>query len=163
MIKSLTAGLIAAVIAAPALAEDPLVISVKRLSTDTAVKIAQATVAACREKGIQIGVTVVDRDGTVQVTLRDTIAAPITVPISEMKAKTAVNFNAATSALGARADTPIGRIDGLVMSAGGVPVLVGGSALVAGVGVSGAPDGATDEECALAGVAAVQEDLDMAM
>lgn len=163
MIKHLTAALVAASLASPVLAEDPMVVQVKRLSLDTAVKIAQATIEACREKGIQIGVTVVDREGTVQVTLRDTIAAPITVPISEMKAKTAVNFNAATSALKERADTPIGRIDGLVMSAGGVPVLLGGSSLVAGVGVSGAPAGETDEECALAGVARVQEDLDMAM
>jgi uncharacterized protein GlcG (DUF336 family) len=163
MTKPLIAALTALALAAPALAEDPMVVQVKRLSLDTAVKIAQATIEACREKGIQIAVTVVDRDGTVQVTLRDTIAAPITAPISEMKAKTAVNFNAATSTMAARADTPIGRIDGLVMSAGGVPILVGGSALVAGVGVSGAPAGETDEECALAGVAKVQEDLDMAM
>lgn len=163
MTKHLIAALTAATLTAPALAEDPMVVQVKRLSLDTAVKIAQATVAACREKGIQIAATVVDREGTVQVTLRDTIAAPITVPISEMKAKTAVNFNAATSALAPRADTPIGRIDGLVMSAGGVTILVGGSSLVAGVGVSGAPAGETDEECALAGVAKVQEELDMAM
>ena len=162
MTKHLIAAL-AAALSAPALAADSLVVQVKRLSLDTAVKIAQGAIAACRAKGIQIAATVVDREGIVQVTLRDTIAAPITVSISEMKAKTAVNFNAATSALTARADTPIGRINGLVMSAGGVPVLVGGSALVAAVGVSGAPAGETDEECALAGVAKVQEDLDMAM
>ena len=35
-------------------------------------------------------------------------------------------------------------------------------ALVAGVGVSGAPAGETDEECAQAGVDAVMEDLEMA-
>ncbi|MGD8276350.1 MAG: hypothetical protein PVJ30_10350, partial [Thiohalocapsa sp.] len=57
------AALITAGAAAPALAEDPMTVSVKRLSLDTAQKIAQATVDACREKGIQIGVTVVDRDG----------------------------------------------------------------------------------------------------
>lgn len=163
MTKHLVTLLTAATLGAPALASDPMVVQVKRLSLETATSIAQGAIEACREKGIQIGVTVVDRDGTVQVTLRDTIAAPITVPISEMKAKTAVNFNAATSALSERADSPIGRIDGLVMSAGGVPVLVGGSSLVAGVGVSGAPAGETDEECAQAGVAKVQEDLDMAM
>jgi uncharacterized protein GlcG (DUF336 family) len=156
------AMLIAASLGLPAAADEVAMVSVKRLSLDTATKVAQATLNACREKGIQIGVTVVDRDGTVQVTLRDTIAAPITVPISKMKASTAVNFNAATSALVSRADTPIGRIDGLVMSAGGVPIEVGG-ALVAGVGVSGAPDGATDEECAQAGVEAVIEDLEMAL
>jgi uncharacterized protein GlcG (DUF336 family) len=148
-------------ISGPALAEDPMVVPLQRLSMDAAVKVAQGAIEECREKGIQIAVTVVDREGTVQVTLRDTIAAPITVPISTMKAFTAVNFNAATSAMADRANTPIGRVEGLVMSAGGVPVLVGGSSLVAGVGVSGAPDGATDEECALAGIAEIQDDLDM--
>jgi uncharacterized protein GlcG (DUF336 family) len=160
--RLVTLTMAAAVLAGPALAaDDPLVVSVKRLSMDTAVKLAQASIAACREKGIQIGVTVVDRDGTVQVQLRDTIAAPITGRISKMKAFTAANFNAATSAMTARADTPIGRIDGLVMSAGGLPIQVGG-ALIGAVGVSGAPDGATDEECAKAGLDKVAEDLELA-
>jgi uncharacterized protein GlcG (DUF336 family) len=147
---------------APAFAEDPAIVSVQRLSLDKAVEIAQGAIEACREQGIQIAATVVDREGTVQVTLRDTIAAPITVPISRMKAYTAVNFNAATSALGERANSPIGRIDGLVMSAGGIPVQVGG-ALVAGIGVSGAPAGETDEECAQAGIDKVMVDLEMAL
>jgi uncharacterized protein GlcG (DUF336 family) len=155
-------ALVGALFAGPTLAEDPMTVEVKRMSLGTAQKIAQATIDACREKGIQIGVTVVDRDGVVQAQLRDTIAAPITVPISFKKAYTAVNFNADTSAMTDRADTPIGRQDFLVMSAGGVTVSVGG-ALIGGVGVSGAPAGETDEECAKAGVAAVQDDLEMAM
>lgn len=163
MKKSISALAASLLIAGPVFAEDPMVVPLQRLSMDTAVKIAQGAIEACREKGIQIAVTVVDREGTVQVTLRDTIAAPITVPISKMKAYTAVNFNAATSAMTDRADTPIGRVEGLVMSAGGVPVLVGGSSLVAGVGVSGAPGGETDEECALAGIAEIQDDLEMAL
>ncbi|MBK5964965.1 adenosylcobalamin biosynthesis, GlcG-related protein [Thiocystis minor] len=163
MNKRLMAGLIAFCVAAPVLAEDPLTVPLKRLSLDAATAVAQGAIAACREKGIQIAVTVVDREGNVQVALRDTIAAPITLNISRMKAFTAVNFNAATSAMAARAESPIGRVEGLVMSAGGVPVLVGGAALVAGVGVSGAPDGADDEACALAGLARIQDDLDMAL
>jgi uncharacterized protein GlcG (DUF336 family) len=147
-------------LALPAQAEETLVVSVKRLTMDTAVKIAQATVAACRAKGIQVAATVVDRDGTVQVQLRDTIAAPLTLTISAQKAYTAANFNAATSSMESRGDTPVGRVDGLVMSAGGVPIEVGG-ALLGAVGVSGAPAGETDEECAQAGVAAVQDDLEM--
>ncbi len=149
-------------LATPALAEDPMMVSVKRLSLQTAQSIAQGAIDACREKGIQIGVTVVDRDGVIQAQLRDTIAAPITIPISYKKAYTAANFNAATSALEPRADTAVGRQDFLVMSAGGVTIEVGGS-LVGGVGVSGAPAGETDEECAQAGVDAVQDDLEMAM
>ncbi|MCU0836252.1 MAG: heme-binding protein [Chromatiaceae bacterium] len=160
MKRSALAAVIALAVAAPASAQE--VVTVKRLSLDMATKAAQATIAACREKGIQIGVTVVDREGTVQVTLRDTIAAPITAPISEMKAFTAVNFNAPTSALAARADSPVGRIDGLVMSAGGLPIQAAG-ALLAGIGVSGAPDGETDEECAQAGIDKIQGDLEMAL
>ncbi|NEX22769.1 heme-binding protein [Thiorhodococcus mannitoliphagus] len=163
MTKPLLMGLAALAFAGSAVAEDPMFVQVKRLSLDSAVKVAQGAIAACREKGIQIAVTVVDREGNVQVTLRDTIAAPITAEISRMKAFTAANFNAATSAMAERANTPVGRVDGLVMSPGGVPVLVGGSALVAGVGVSGAPAGETDEACALAGIAEIQDDLDMAM
>jgi len=162
MTKLLPAALASLLLTGPALAEDPMVVPIKRLSLDTAIKIAQGTIAACREKGIQIGVTVVDRDGVIQAQLRDTIAAPITVPISYKKAYTAANFNAATSALEPRADTAVGRQDFLVMSAGGVTIEVGG-ALLGAVGVSGAPAGETDEECAQAGVDAVQDDLEMAM
>ncbi|MET0066371.1 MAG: heme-binding protein [Candidatus Thiodiazotropha sp.] len=142
--------------------EAPVFVSLKRLSLETAEKIAQGAIQACRAQGIQIGVTVVDRDGTTQVALRDTIAAPITVPISRQKAYTVVNFNAPTSALSDRANTPIGRLDGLVMSAGGLPIQAGGQ-LLGGVGVSGAPSGETDEGCAQAGIDQVIDDLEMGM
>lgn len=139
-------------------------VSLKRLTLETANKVALGALAACRKEGIQIGVTVVDRDGNVQVSMRDTIAATITLPISRQKAFTAVNFNASTSALAAseRANTPIGRIDGLVMAAGGLPIQAGGQ-LLGGVGVSGAPAGETDERCARAGIEQVIDDLEMAM
>lgn len=142
--------------------EDTMVVQVNRMTLETATAIASATIDACREKGIQIGVTVVDRDGIPQAVMRDTIASTITLAISKGKAYTAVMFNVATSALGDRASTPIGRVPGLVMSAGGVPIQVGG-ALLGGVGVSGAPSGETDEECAQAGVDAVLTDLEMSM
>jgi uncharacterized protein GlcG (DUF336 family) len=71
-------------------------------------------------------------------------------------------FGVATSELSERANTPIGRVPGVVMAAGGVPIQVGG-ALVGGVGVSGAPSGETDQACAQAGVDAVQTDLEMSM
>lgn len=142
--------------------EEPMLISTKRLSMNTALKIAQGAIAECTKKGIQIGVTVVDREGIVQVALRDTIAAQITVSISREKAYTAANFNSATSAMADRANTPVGRAPGILMSAGGVPIQVGG-ALVGAVGVSGAPAGETDEECAQAGINVVIDDLEMSM
>ncbi len=142
--------------------EAPRTVNIKRLSLETAQEIAQGAVAACRKEGIQIGVTVVDRDGVIQAVLRDTIAAPITVRISRQKAFTAVNFNAATSQLASRANTPIGRVKGLVMSTGGLPIQAGGM-LLGGVGVSGAPSGETDEACAQAGIDKVLDDLEMSM
>lgn len=143
-------------------ADTALTVSSKNLTLTTATKIAQAAIAECTKKGIQIGVTVVDRQGIVQVTLRDTIAAQITLPISKGKAYTAVNFNAPTSALNNRANGPIGRAPGIIMSAGGLPIQAGGS-LLGGVGVSGAPSGKTDEACAQAGIDAVIDDLEMSM
>jgi uncharacterized protein GlcG (DUF336 family) len=159
---SLAAILATAFATAPVAAEDNMIVQTKRMTLDTATQIAQATIAACREKGIQIGVTVVDREGIPQVVLRDTIAPTITLPISKGKAYAAVMFNVPTSDLSERANGPIGRVPGLVMSAGGVPIQVGGS-LLGGVGVSGAPSGETDQECAQAGVDAVATDLEMSM
>lgn len=149
---------------AASFAEDAMVVEVKRLNADTAMRIAQAAVAECRKKGIQIAATVVDRDGTVQAVLRDTIAAPLTLVVSQQKAYTAANFNASTSAaaMAERANGPVGRAPGITMSPGGVPIEVAGS-LFGAVGVSGAPSGKTDEECALAGIAAVKEDLEMSL
>ena len=140
--------------------EEVLTVSTKRLTLATATKIAQAAIVECTKQGIQIGVTVVDREGIVQVTMRDTIAAQITVPISKGKAYTAVNFNAATSSLSERASGPIGHIPGIVMAAGGLPIQAGGL-LLGGVGVSGAPSGGTDEACAQAGIDAVIDDIEM--
>lgn len=159
---ALAGTLAGALASAPAVAEDSMVIQVKRMSLDTAMTVAKATVDACREEGIQVGVTVVDRDGVPQAVLRDTIAPTITLPISEGKAYAAVMFGVPTSELGERANTPIGRVPGVVMSAGGVPIQVAGS-LLGGVGVSGAPSGETDQACAQAGVDAVMTDLEMAM
>lgn len=142
--------------------EELLTVSVKRLTLDTATRIAQGAIATCREKGVQIGVTVVDRNGIEQAVLRDTLAPQITLPISKGKALAAVNFGVATAALADRANTPIGRVPGLVMSTGGLLVEAGG-VMYGAVGVSGAPSGETDEECAQGGLDAVLEDLEMAM
>ncbi len=160
-LQLLSALLLAALPAIGAAEEEALTVKVQRLSLDTATRIARAALDACREQGIQVGVSVLDRNGIPQVVLRDTLAPPVTLPISRGKAYAAVMFGVPTSELDARANTPIGRVPGLVMSPGGVPVQAGG-ALLGAVGVSGAPSGATDEGCARAGVEAVQDDLEMA-
>jgi uncharacterized protein GlcG (DUF336 family) len=147
-----------------AIADGPMVVSVHRLSLETALTIAQGAIAACREKGIQIGVTVVDRGGNPQVVLRDVLAPDLTLEISRKKAYTAMSFMAKTSAMVDRftGSYSVAKHDQLLMSAGGLPIDAGG-VFLGGVGVSGAPSGKTDEECAQAGIDAVSMDLEMAV
>lgn len=163
MKKVLIACVMAVVLALPVAAEEgALTVGVKRLSTDTALRVAVAALEACREKGVMVGVTVTDRDGIPQVVLRDSIASTITLDISRGKAYAAAMFGAPTADLKDEANTPIGRTAGVVISAGGEPIRVAG-VLYGAVGVSGGaaagPEAA--RECALAGIEAVREDLEM--
>lgn len=143
--------------------EQPVVINVKRMSMETALHIAQATIAQCRKEGVQVAVTVVDRSGQTQVVLRDVLAMDLTLTISYQKAYTAMSFNSPTSELAKRFNSvgSVAKVDNVLPSAGGVPVTAGGT-ILGGVGVSGAPSGLTDEKCARAGVEAVHADLEMA-
>lgn len=147
----------------PAQADMPVIIKIPRLTLEASEKIAQSAIAACRKEGIQIGVTVVDRGGDAMVFMRDTLAPTVTIEVSKQKAYTAVNFNAPLSTMEDRFTKPfaVGKIDGIVFSAGGIPIEAAGN-IVGAVGVSGAATGAQDEACARAGIRAVQMDLEMA-
>lgn len=157
----LAAAALLGAVSSPALAADPMTISQSRISMDVASTIATAAVSACREKGIPIGVSVVDRNGIIQVQMRDTTAPPITLNISRKKAYTAIMFNAKGSDLADRAGSQLTNLgEGLAFMAGSVTIAAGGK-IYGAVGVSGAPDGMVDEECAQAGVDAVIMDLEM--
>jgi uncharacterized protein GlcG (DUF336 family) len=147
---------------APAAAKKdaPLFIQVPQLSLDTANRIANATIAACRVKGINIAVTVVDRFGIPLVMQRDTLASSLPVQISMKKAYTAVTFNSKTSALKSQAGSALVHANDILFSAGAAPIEAGGK-IFGAVGVSGAPDGMDDEACAIAGIDAVIADLEM--
>lgn len=146
----------------PVLAEESMTITVKRIKMETALRIAEAAIKQCRKEGVQIAVTVVDRSGHEIVVLRDVLAMDITLPISKQKAHTALAFNTPLSQMEGRFKKPyqVPKMDGLMISAGGVPISVGG-ALMGGIGVSGAPSGEIDEKCANAGLNAVKEDLEL--
>ena len=163
LIPLLFALALAAAAAPVAHADEAMVVSVKRLTLETALKIAQGTIAACRAKGIQVGVTVVDRNGIPQVTLRDVLAPELTLEVSFKKAYTAASFMADTAALVGRFEGAysVGKAEKLIISAGGLPIDAGGM-FYGGVGVSGAPSGKTDAECAQAGIDTVRADLEMA-
>lgn len=142
-------------------AEDAqLSVSVKRLSLESAQRVAQATINKCRKLGYQVSATVVDRNGIPQVMLRDTLGPPVSVSISKDKAYTSANFFAPSGGLDRLKGSPLYYRDGLAIMAGGVLIEAGGQVYGA-VGVSGAPGGEIDESCAKAGVAAITEDLEM--
>ncbi len=146
--------------AAPAGAAQPLAVSVRRLSLETALKAAQAAMARCRAEGLQVGVTVVTRDGQPQVMLRDVLAPELTLRVSRRKAYTAASFDSPTSRLRSQAAGGLAHVPGLLFDAGAVPIDAAGMQFGA-IGVSGAPSGLTDEACARAGAEAVQGELDM--
>ncbi len=148
-------------ISAPIMAQEPLTVNVSRISMEVANTIAMNAIKACRDKGIPISVTVVDRSGIIQVQLRDTVAPPVTLGMSQKKAYTAVMFNLNGSKSASYAKTPLQNIgEGLAFMAGSVTISAGGK-LYGAVGVSGAPDGMDDEACASAGVESVIENLEM--
>jgi uncharacterized protein GlcG (DUF336 family) len=151
-------------IPAPARAQDAL-ISYKAMSPETALELASAALADCRQRSYQVAVAVVDRFGVTQVMLRDRFAGPHTPQTAAGKAWTAVSFRTNTTDL-VSATQPgatqsgVRHLPHVVVIGGGVMVEAGGS-MVGAVGVSGAPSGEADESCAKAGIEAVRGKLDM--
>ncbi len=141
-------------------AEPAAAISIKRLTLESVLAIGKAAIDHCREQGVSIGVVIVDRGGRVQLALRDTVAADLTLRIAEQKAYTALSFNVPGSELGRRAASPLGWLDGLMMLAGSLPVHAGGE-IYGAIGVSGAPSGIIDEDCAQVGLEAVLDELEL--
>jgi uncharacterized protein GlcG (DUF336 family) len=147
-----------------AVAEDqPVTVNIKRMSLDSALTAAQASIAQCRKEGVQITVTIIDRGGHPQVVLRDVLAMDVSIPISRDKAYTAMSFNSPTGGLEGRFKGAYGvpKTKGLLIARGGLPILAGGT-IYGGIGVSGAPSGDIDEKCAQAGIDAIIDDLEMA-
>src|SRR5687768_16087311 len=81
---------------APALAADPATFTVRQLTPETALKAAQAALAACRKNGHQVAVAIVDRGGLTQVLMRDRFAGAHTVEVATNKAWSAVSFRTNT-------------------------------------------------------------------
>ena len=119
-------------------------------------KAADAAMAACIAKGYPVSVTVVDRDGVVIDQERADTATGATVAVSEEKAYAAIGFQVPTAELQQLATTQPGftSIPGFSILPGGLPVSGGGS-LIAGIGVSGAPTGFIDQDCATTGIKAI--------
>ncbi|MEO8385319.1 MAG: heme-binding protein [Betaproteobacteria bacterium] len=138
--------------------------TVKMLTTETALKAAQAALAKCRKDGFQAAVAVVDRSGVVQVVLRDRYAGAHTPDIATAKAWTAASFKQSTGALAVETQagksmSGIRQMPRVAAIGGGLPINGGGDFLGA-IAVSGAPGGDADEVCANAGIKAIADDIE---
>ena len=136
----------------------------KSLTPELAVKLAQATLEACRAEGFQTAVAVVDKGGNAQALIRDRFAGPHTPRTATLKAYTAVSFRTNTTGLAENSQagkeaSGVRNIPGVLMLGGGVVIESAGE-LIGGVGVSGAPGGQLDEDCAVKGLEAIADDLD---
>ncbi len=138
-------------------------INFQQLSPEMALKLAQATLEACRSKDYQVAIAVVTRSGDLQVILRDQFAGAHTPDTAHRKAWTAVSFRTPTIELAE--DTQSGSpaagirfVSNALMIGGGVPIEASGS-IVGGVGVSGAPSGEADNDCAEEGIEAIVDDI----
>lgn len=138
---------------------------VSNLSFDAALVAAKTALLHCRGRGAMAAVTVVDRAGVPLVTLRDSLAGMHTPETATRKAWTAVSFKNSTTELVKataydQASSGIRGLSNVAMVGGGLVIRESGS-IVGGIGVSGAPSGDLDEECAKAGIAAIQDAIDL--
>jgi uncharacterized protein GlcG (DUF336 family) len=135
----------------------------RNMSLELANQIASATVAACTANGYAVAATVVDRAGSVRAIQRADNAGPHTLASSQQKAYTSASAKNTTLAMmeGAQknpAGANLVHIPGFLLLGGSVPVKVGNE-VIGAVGVGGAPGGHLDEQCAMAALEKVKEQL----
>ncbi|RVU38261.1 heme-binding protein [Hwanghaeella grinnelliae] len=143
-------------------AED--IIKVRLMGSDLAADIARGAVQSCREMGYQVAAVVLDRAGDTMASQRDTFARRHTLEIAARKAGLSIMSGVASVEMrDSREDirAELNHMDGIIVMEGGIPIRAAGS-LVGAVGVSGAPGGDIDANCANAGIEAVQDRIDFA-
>lgn len=144
-------------------------LSGRLLPLDLAQEAAREAIRACEAGGHRVSASVVDVSGVERAFLRGDRSTVHTRETAFKKAYTVATlgpiFGAGTS--GALAEkigkTPTGpalaSVSNVILLAGGVAIRSGDEVLAA-LGVGGAPGGALDEQCALAGVATIQQRVD---
>jgi len=169
-----SAGLQAAVLAlvcvvgaAPTGTQAQGVVTMQKLSAPLANELVGDAVATCTQKGYTVTAVVVDLDGVRQALLRGNGAPIHTLDNAFYKAYSAASLTLArkedsTKAVADRMSknpattVPQTPLPNVTYAVGGVTIMAGGAAIGA-IGVSGAPGGQFDEECARAALTKIQE------
>ena len=142
-------------------------VTTQKLSAALANELVGESVAACAQKGYSVVAVVVDLDGVRQAVLRGNGA-----PIHSMDNAYYKAYSAASLTLGrkegstkevadrmakaAPSTVPQTPLPNVTYAVGGVTIMAGGAAIGA-IGVSGAPGGQFDEECARAALAKIKD------
>lgn len=152
-----------ALLATGTLAQAQGVRTEKNISLELANQIAAASVTACGAKGYAVTATVVDRAGGIRAVQRADNAGPHTLAASLQKAYTSASARNNTLAMmeGAQknpAAANLVHIPGFLLLGGGVPVRAGND-VIGAVGIGGAPGGHLDEQCAVAALEQVKDQL----
>lgn len=150
-------------LATATLAQAQAVRTEKNISLELANQIAAAGVASCGAKGYAVTATVVDRAGGIRAVQRADSAGPHTLAASLQKAYTSASARNNTLAMmeGAQknpAAANLVHIPGFLLLGGGVPVRAGND-VIGAVGIGGAPGGHLDEQCAVAALEQVKDQL----
>ncbi len=153
------AGLMAALWLSPASAVETR----PELSIDTMKAMADACIAKSETENWRMHVAIVDVDGNLRYYARMDGSALMPQEIAIAKATTSAKFPVATGQFGGMAFpegriTPFAFIPGIVMFAGGLPIMTAGGAHLGGIGVSG-DSAENDEICAQAALDAVMAEL----
>jgi len=158
-----TALAVAVALAAPLAGLAQPVRTERVLSLDLANQIAAATVAACQAGGHAVTAAVVDRAGQLRALHRADNAGPHTIDSARAKAYTSASARNSTMVMMENAQknaaaANLVHIPGFLLLGGGVPVRAGND-VIGAVGVGGAPGGHLDEQCAVAALEKVKDQL----
>jgi len=142
-------------------------VTTQKLSASLANQLVGDSVAICAQKGYNVVAVVVDLDGVRQALLRGNGAPIHSMDNAYFKAYSAASLTlgrkedstkavAARMAKSAPTTVPQTPLPNVTYAVGGVTIFAGGTAIGA-IGVSGAPGGQFDEECARAALAKIQD------
>jgi uncharacterized protein GlcG (DUF336 family) len=142
-------------------------VATHKLSAALANELVGESVAQCAQKGYSVVAVVVDLDGVRQALLRGNGA-----PIHSMDNAFYKAYSAASLTLGRKEEStkvvadrmakaapttvPQTPLPNVTYAQGGIAIMAGGAA-IGGIGVSGAPGGQFDEECARAALAKIKD------
>jgi len=155
--------------AASAGAQAQGLVTTHKLSAGLANELVGESVAICAQKGYSVVAVVVDLDGVRQALLRGNGAPIHSMDNAYYKAYTAASLTLArkeetTKAIADRmakaapTTVPQTPLPNVTYAQGGVAIMAGGTTIGA-IGVSGAPGGQFDEECARAALAKIRDRL----